>query len=305
MPEEIVTSLVCDFTSQLAGRFLIATGIAFNGDVLAVSLDHKPQDRTANGSSPVRYVKEPHQFRINHAIDETIFEVELEPLKENIYFVQLLPDGNYLIGGARGVENLHVFDTKGRYQSTRNGGDAIEDIQVAPDGKVWVSHFDEGYGCAGSEGLCCFSPQHEPLFDFNERVYTGNLGEVREPIVDCYMLNVVSAQDVWLCPYVGFSLYHLHDFQLKQSYEIPDQMAGANAFAISKGRVIFTGGYHLGGQLFWHDLHSKRTVELKPITQSGEILKWNSARGRGSNLFLWNESAVFKLNVEDFWPSEI
>lgn len=302
MPEEMVASLVCDFTSQLEGRFIIATAIAFNGDVLVVSLDHEPKTRSCLG--PERFVDQPHQFRIHHVFGENIIEIDLEPTRENIYEVQLMPDRKYLIGGARGNNNLHLYDVEGRPLATWDGGDAIEDVQVAPDGKVWVSHFDEGFSKENSEGLYCFNPQHELLFDYNRRVYSGTLGDIDQPIVDCYMLNVVSARDVWVCPYVGFQLHHLHDFEVKQSYEVPDQMAGAYAFAVLKGRILFDGGYHTRSRVYWYDLHSKRVAEIKPVNDNGEAIEWKYAYGRGSDLFLWNKSVVYRLNVEDFWPSD-
>jgi hypothetical protein len=61
------------------------------------------------------------------------------------FHVQPVGEG-WLLGQARGGR-ADVYDKDGQPQRTLNLGDAINDAQTTPNGKIWVSYFDEGvYG---------------------------------------------------------------------------------------------------------------------------------------------------------------
>jgi hypothetical protein len=68
----------------------------------------------------------------------------------SLRFVQRLPDG-FLLAGARcwwrrtGVEeNAATYDWSGRLVRRFTLGDGIADVRTTPNGRVWVSYFDEG-----------------------------------------------------------------------------------------------------------------------------------------------------------------
>ena len=293
MLHEVLATPIFDFGASLQDRFPVATGVGFHRDVLVLSLPKIPQYRSADGTHALKFSEEPNFYHVHHWINDALFEVDFTPLNDNIHHIQPLPDEKYLLGRGRGSENIHEFNAEGKWICTWNGGDAIEDIQVAADGKVWISHFDEGYGEPDSDGLKCFDASHQKVFDFNEQ--GGD-------ILDCYMLNVVSPNKTWLCPYTDFPLIHLRDFKTERIYKIPEQMTGSNAFAVHRGLLLFAGGYHFRNQLFWHDLHRNRTVEIAPLNENGEAVVWKRAQGRGGDLFLWGETQVWRLNLEEIWP---
>lgn len=50
-------------------------------------------------------------------------------------------DEGWLLGEIRGGR-ADVYDRHGRHQRSLNLGDASNDVQTTPDGKIWVSYFD-------------------------------------------------------------------------------------------------------------------------------------------------------------------
>jgi len=67
-------------------------------------------------------------------------------------------DEGWLLAYGRGGA-AEIYDKSGSHVlRTLDLGDASEEIQTTPDGRIWVSYFDEGvYGNGiGSEGLVCF-----------------------------------------------------------------------------------------------------------------------------------------------------
>jgi hypothetical protein len=73
------------------------------------------------------------------------------------FHVQPLGEG-WLLGETRGGRT-DVYDRAGRLQRTLDLGDASEDLQTTPNGKIWVSYFDEGVyggGVGSQQGVVCF-----------------------------------------------------------------------------------------------------------------------------------------------------
>jgi len=84
------------------------------------------------------------------------------------FHIQRYQDG-WLLGERRGGRTL-VYDRHGSLTSTFDLGDASQDLQTTPDGKIWVSYFDEGVfgGGIGAQGVVCFDNTGLPIFRFGE-----------------------------------------------------------------------------------------------------------------------------------------
>lgn len=110
-------------------------------------------------------------------------------------------------------------------------GYGVEDIQVGPDGRIWVSYFDEGVYSGGelpSHGLVALDQTGEVVWKNRYRV----------EISDCYALNVSSA-GVWFCPYTDIDLCRvMADGSIRQR-----SVHGAHAFAIHADHVLFAHQY--------------------------------------------------------------
>jgi hypothetical protein len=154
------------------------------------------------------------------------------------FHIQPFEDG-WLLCDARGGQAV-VYDRTGQPGRTLDLGDASEDVQTTPGGRIWVSYFDEGVygrGVGSQQGLVCFDSIGQPIFkyfDFDER---NNLLFID----DCYSLNVVNENEVWLCYYTDFPLVHIKDFQLQQAWKDFGCMQGA--FGLANGAVVFSKCY--------------------------------------------------------------
>ena len=84
-------------------------------------------------------------------------------------------------------------------------GDAIEDLQTTPSGKVWTSYFDEALGGTGPEG--------HGLARFNSDLSVDWLYPLSSGlpyISDCYSLNV-AGETAYFCPYTDFRILSVAD----------------------------------------------------------------------------------------------
>ncbi|MEU0547049.1 hypothetical protein [Micromonospora sp. NPDC005979] len=120
-----------------------AVGVGPDGTAFAVW-----SHRTASRRKQVTWHAGGNGVRIVGAID---VETDLR-----VSFVQPLPEGRVLLVAARagsGVTNGEVWTYDGDLEHRGHLGDAIEELQTTPSGKVWAGYFDEGaLGGSGSEG---------------------------------------------------------------------------------------------------------------------------------------------------------
>jgi hypothetical protein len=150
------------------------------------------------------------------------------------FHVQRFEDGWLLADRRGGCGNLH--DRTGRLLRSINLGDASEDIQTTPDGRIWVSYFDEGVfgGGIGKHGVVCFDGAGNPKFKYAEFAEQAGLPSV----ADCYAMNAATSGDVWLNYYTDFPLVHLCDFALDKVWM--DFGVLGNEFAVRNEAVVST-----------------------------------------------------------------
>jgi hypothetical protein len=147
--------------------------------------------------------------------------------------VQRFEEGWLLGEGRSGLTKL--YDPQGRVRSELNLGDASEDLQTTPDGRIWVSYFDEGvFGNGiGTQGVVCFDGKATPLFRYANFAEQSGLPFIS----DCYAMNVGSNGEVWLNYYTDFPLVRLQNFLLDRIW----QSFGAlgSAFATDENKILY------------------------------------------------------------------
>ena len=115
--------------------------------------------------------------------------------------VQPFHDG-WLLCESRGGRAA-AYNRAGRLERILDLGDASKDVQTTSDGKIWVSYFDEGVygGGIGQHGVVCFDSRTGAIFKYSDFAEQHEL-----PLIDdCYAMNVVGDDEVWLFLLFRFS----------------------------------------------------------------------------------------------------
>ncbi len=212
------------------------------------------------------------------------------------FHVQPFAEG-WLLGEGRGG-HADICDKAGRLQRTLDLGDAINDVQTTPNGHIWVSYFDEGvFGDGvGRHGLVCFDSSAQPIFKYSEFAERNQLPS----IADCYAMNVVDEEEVWLSYYTDFPLVSIKNFQLEQVWK--DFECIDRAFALNGDTVIFQKCYTRRegkSQLLRRTLSdSAKTEVVDVVDETGALLEGLfKVVARGPNLYLLTGTALHKLQM--------
>ncbi|RYG71251.1 hypothetical protein EON80_05505 [bacterium] len=294
METQVIATPVCDLTANLPGsQFRLTVGA--KRDILALSTipNASYQQARINGINQ-------YHSRIHHWKDGEVSIITLPPMPQRLSHVQPLGNDYVCLDGRceKDEPNLHVFDNQGHLLRSWHAGDGVLDVQTFQSDQIWVSFFDEGVfsGGLGSQGLVCFDAQGQRNFGFRD-CPRGEF-EIQE-IIDCYALNVTSSRDTWLCYYTDFPVVHLQEKRLHQVFRPAPEMIGCHAFAVKGSFLLFVGGYHHRGQIFWRDETKQMQFELEVIDENGEPLVWKYARGRGADLFLFDGAKVWMLSLHE------
>lgn len=174
-----------------------------------------------------------YDARLLRASEHYHWELPLTGLTRAYINYCLLNDDRFvLLSNERiGQPNATLLDGAGRELSRFWIGDHVEHAQPGPDGHLWVSYYDQGYGKIYSEkGLSCFDSDGiavEPWWDC--------------PMMDCYAMNV-GKDGVWNCGYSYFPIVHV-GFDRRQR-EWHNQVTGATAIVGRGQQTALYGGYH-------------------------------------------------------------
>lgn len=193
-----------------------------------------------------------------------------------------------------------VYTANGKRNKSLDLGDAIEDVQTSPDGHIWVSYFDEGvFGSGiGTAGLVCFDNSGQPVFKYAELAEKQGLPFIH----DCYALNVVDDQEVWLSYYSDFPLVKLKDFQLDSIWKEFESID--HSFAVFSNTVVFKRSYNrvrgLPDKLFSRELRNEAEAELLlAVDQSGMPLPDSfDVIARGKHLCLKTANALYEMTEQ-------
>ena len=275
-----------------------------SGEVIILALKERPgYGPTPDGdwSYVKSFVDLPKNFRIYHQVEDHWDFIDIAETRRKFYFVQPLIQREWLLVDARSSgdtdDNGHIYSGQGGLLSATPLGDGIGGVQTTLSGQVWVSYFDEGvFGdtASGRAGLANFDAKGVQHFDFN--------ASHEWMIADCYAFNVVSDDEVWLCPYTDFPLVRLKNRQISRRWD-NNPIHGANAFAVWKDRALFIGGYGERDKLFVVHLYQSDGKELakeehQAVSEDGEAIKFIRAFGRGSCLYLMTENSLYSLDLQ-------
>jgi len=208
--------------------------------------------------------------------------------------VQRFGEG-WLLGGGRGGRT-DVCDNKGRLQRTLDLGDSGNDVQTTSDGHIWVSYSDEEVfgGGVGQHGVVCFDSAGRAIFKYSEFADQNQLPR----IVDCYAMNVVNAEEVWLSYYSDFPLVSIKNFQLNRAWKNFGCMNPA--FAILGETVISQKCYtRMAGksQLLRRSISgSAQTEPAHAIDEKGVVIDGLfTAIAKGPNFYVLTDTALYEL----------
>jgi hypothetical protein len=214
------------------------------------------------------------------------------PSDEAYQFVQPMPGGNVLFVDNSGLtkanlHNAHVFDQTGRKLYAFTAGDGIEHVQTPVNGEIWVGFFDEGIfgdplrtGGLGAAGLVCLSAQGEVLFRYADQIAEP---QGIPPIDDCYALNHVDQNEVWVCYYGDFPVVALYDKTLKKAWvEFP--RCSARAFAVSGEKILMMSAYRSPKWLHV-DLESQVVTETEITDETGSLIDIDLYFARGNIVY--------------------
>ena len=205
------------------------------------------------------------------------------------YNVQPRGDG-WLLVRADGLAT--ILGPDGSNLATLRLGGGNQDVQTTLDGRIWVSYGDEavfGEGI-GTEGLVCFDAAGDPLFKYNTYARARSLPD----IADCYCINVTSNDEVWLCYYEEFPMVCLKDFEVRGIWARSRASPIYWGFAIATDRVTLL---TKDGLIARWSLGAEAQGEIfLPVDDTGSQIRGIRLRsvGRGSQLILYNETAIFQ-----------
>jgi hypothetical protein len=186
---------------------------------------------------------------------------------------------------------INCYDSTGVLRESLDLGNGIEDLQTEPNGRIWVSYFDEGvYGSGiSTEGLVCFDGEGTPVFRFLEFARRHQLPHID----DCYALNVAANGDVWVNYYSDFPLICLHDMHLDRHWLEFGSLG--NTFAVRDGCLF----YLCDSKLMFRTLDAASTPEpVDCVDENGEKFvpasdRYVSGAVRGAHLIINSGSAIY------------
>jgi hypothetical protein len=188
---------------------------------------------------------------------------------------------------------------EGQLQRTLDLGGASNDIQTTPNGKIWVSYFDEGVyggGPGSRQGIVYFDSSGQHIFKYFD------FAEENTPpfIDDCYAMNLVNEDEVWLSYYSDFPSVTIRNFRLHRAWKEFDCMD--RAFSVFEDAVVFLKCYTRNkgeSQLLRGTLsESPQTEPLEAAEDDGRTIGGPfKAAARGSKLYLWTETVLYELGV--------
>src|SRR5262249_45494393 len=110
--------------------------------------------------------------------------------------------------------------------------------QISHRGHIWASYFDEGvFGGdpIAASGFVCWSVTGQPIYTYDPQ------SAGTDSICDCYAMNVINDDDVWIYFYTQFAIVRIRDRARYEVWACP--VKGASALAVHENLVLMSGGY--------------------------------------------------------------
>lgn len=187
---EISFRQVADLSKWLKNREIASWSVCSDSSICLLLV--KPGDvekAHPSGSKRESYDAWFMRCEPNRVIDE----VGLGSMEIRFPKVASFSDGFILVVSSRGAnENAFLYEQNGGLRRKFSVGDAVEDVQVTPGSRIWVSYFDE----AALPGIACFDRR-------GNKQWTYPPDDSDECVDDCYSMNVIG-ETVWTCYYSEF-----------------------------------------------------------------------------------------------------
>ncbi len=308
---EIETKHLLNPGEVIQQRNLITIRVDFSGTPVLLSLDGTPNYRSKDGCSAKLWSDRINNYCLHYFSEGAFKLIDLAPTRENYHYVQPIGSDQWLLVRARASgysdKNAHIYSSTGEHLHSFHAGEGIADVQVTENGHIWISFFDQGifaFGSAfGQAGLICLDETGNLLFE-----YANNSEQMEEIISDCYAMNVVSPQDIWIYYYTDFPLVQISDWQVQQRWS-PIPISGSHAFAVNKDyhalfdgdygtHALFAGSSDKPDSLFLVSLDTREFEELIPVDESGKAIKSFRALGQGSRLFLYTGDSLSVVQLD-------
>lgn len=275
---------------------LLAFDVGPDGDFFAWPA--APRIDPETGAAPPAKFDPGAPIRLHHVVAGRIETIELPSRAGGYGFVQSLGVNLLVVSNDDGQDaNGGIFDRSGRLLESLFLGVGIADVKTVSGDRIFVSYFDEGVFSEdekSSEGYCCFDSSGSLLLGYN-----GLAERDGHPFIeDCYAINAISDDEIWLYYYSDFPLVRLKGLAIDRIVAgIP--VHGARAFAIDGDRALFAGSYAGGDELRLVSLKDAAVRTFKPVTPAGNAIRVAKAWGRGPILYLATEEALFSIDIRE------
>lgn len=285
-----------DLTTELSGLDVINVTVGPGQDLCVLASQGNRQMRSLNGMFFKEVTQSPGDIVVVHAGPKHCQRIKLGSEPRNFMSVQPLPHDHYLLVVPRAdlsTSNARIIDQRGRVVREFRVGDAVQDVQCATNGLIWVSFFDEGYG-SNPAGLLSFDSSGKHVYEFKKPAGTDD-------IMDCYAMNVETDHDVWVCYYPDFPVVHIKNLRTKSWWESP--VKGSGQFAVWKNWVLFFGGYDYPNLFSLVRLRENEKAELlaqfTPVDEFGSAFFTEfAAFARGPYIYNMNELGnIYRTSV--------
>ncbi len=307
--EEVTAVRVLNMRDMAPGRECVRVSAGPEGSLVVLSSEqplYQSERREYGGRTyhVRRPVDRPHQYRIHSWSGAGVEAVDLPETRVIFHSAQPLGRGLWLLAAEsrqeEGPGNAHIYSVDGELVSRLNLGAGIEHVQTTADGYIWVGYNDEGiykYGGLGTSGAACFDRDGKAVLQYAHLAKKHNMPHID----DCSAMNVASDHDVWLYYYMQFPLVRLRDRQFDHIWmDVPVRMS--RGFAVAGDRVLFAGSHTYRGSLLEVELGSTRVRKLRPVSNSGDTVRFTRAFGRGARLYLSTAHEVFVVDVNFLAP---
>ena len=203
-------------------------------------------------------------------------------------------EGGWLLGERRGGRAT-LYDVHGAVRSTLDLGDASEDLQTTPDGRIWISYFDEGvfWRWNREARLGLLRRHRSAALQIRRLRGTERLADDLRLLCDERRRNRSGVAQLLH----GFPLVQLREFQVERVW-VECGVLG-NAFAVRGNEVV----HMQGKRLATTSLVSSSQPEPTPVSaqdEDGNVLEPGAERyadvaARGSSFVVNTGDAVYAL----------
>jgi len=201
--------------------------------------------------------------------------------------VQRFTDGRWLTVESRSrrkSRNAHVLSEDFEKQRKFNVGDAIEQIVIDRQNRIWIGYFDE----SGGVGLRRYSDSGEMTYDFNQ---SSGLN-----IFDLYAMTIDQQGSLWIYPYTDFYLARVTE-DLAEVVLDKAPVTGSAAISVGGHHAAFFGSYS-GREITVCNLRDGRSRQVSLTSGDQEIEYTHAATYADRIAVLW-ENSIYRFQLND------